>query len=142
MARNKRETRFVVLKGFYTTFLRGLMDEQAVKANVEESHSFIYESEVEKFNKTYPEVNPEEFLAWLKHNGGYKVAGKRTSTGVGRASLKSADKAVELGVLPENASEYASEVTKLFESKSKIDALIPGKKLNFYFSDIKKKEKA
>ena|SRR5690606_29772441 len=137
--RGKREVRHTVLKGFFGSYNKGYMDDEAIKSNLESSNVTIYESEVEQFAKDNPEVNIQEFVEWTKKFGVYKIAGKKSTTGVGRLTLKSPDKAKELGVADADVEKFTSIMSQIFDLTEAANELVPGKKLNHYFSEVKAK---
>lgn len=142
MKRVKRDTRFSILRGFFNSYAKGYMDDNAIESNIKEQDLFLYEKEIEKFAQAYPDVNMEEFEGWLKKFNAIKVAGQRKSgDGAGRQSLNTKEKAEEYGVAPENVETYIGLINQIFAVSGEVDKLVSeGRKLNHYFGKVKPKK--
>jgi len=123
--RGSRPTRFAALRAFYNSYKAGLMDDAQVNANVQQTGFVVYESELEKFASEFPDVDIVDFTAFVKAHGAHKVAGKKV-TGTGKQfSLNTAEKAAQIGVLPDNVVRYIEVVNMGYKWRDELQKLIP-----------------
>lgn len=123
--RGSRPARFATLRGFYSTFKAGLMTSEIAKANVEATGFVIYESELEKFATEYPDIDIADFTEFAKTHGAHKVAGRKITGSARQYQLNTAEKAVQVGVAPENQEEFIKLVNLGYQWKERLQKLIP-----------------
>jgi len=121
-----RESRFATLRGFYVTVKGELMSLDAAKANVEAIGYVIYPKELKKFQEKFPEIDIEDFEAFLKEIDAWKEPGKKKGSGGARqTSLDTDEKAASVGVTPENFEKYKNLISQMQELKHQVQAIVP-----------------
>lgn len=123
--RGSRPARFATLRGFYSTYKAGLLTSEAAKANVEATGFVIYESELEKFAAEYPDINMDDFTEFIKTHGAHKIAGKKVTGTQRQYQLNTKEKALQIGVAPENLDEYIKLMNLGYQWKDKLQSIVP-----------------
>lgn len=130
-SRQKRDVRITTLHTFYNVWKQKALAEddeenlEIAKKNVEFSNCFLYESEVEKFAEQYPQVDMEEFTAFLQATSAIKEKKSSSGSGQGRGThLNTEEAAIERGVLPESVGQYITLVSEIYEKCKEINDLL------------------
>ena len=123
--RGSRSARFATLRGFYSSYKAGYLDDEAAKNNISVTGFVIYDSELEKFAQEFPDIDMADFTEWLKTHGGHKEAGKKITGTQRQYQLNTKEKAEQVGVTPENVDEFIKLVNLGYQWKEKLQAIIP-----------------
>jgi len=123
MAKESREVRFVTLKDWYIFYSQGMFDIKQVKEFVEKTGHRLYESELEKFSQSFPDINIDNFKQFLIDVQALKKAGRKAPVGSGTGrehtiKMNTPEKAAQVGVAPEDFDEYLLYITTIYEAKA------------------------
>jgi len=126
MAKGSREVRFITLKDWFGMKQAGMLDIEQVKQFVEKTGHRIYESELDKFSLSFPEINKDEFHQFLLDAQALKRAGRKAPVGSGRErtiKINSLNKAVQVGVSAENYDEYVLLLQTIYTAKARLSEI-------------------
>jgi len=141
MKRGSRDSRFAVMKTFYSTFKAGHMPEEIVKQNLEFAGFSIYESELEKVPAEFPDIDVNDFRAFLEKFGVLKLKkAPSEGKGGGKLSLNTLEKAKAVGVLDENIEKYLEIVNKMFDLRKELQPIVPHGTVTITIPNREKKE--
>jgi len=141
--RDKRETRFGVLKNFYEMFSTGLLGStpeenlDKITKNVqfakEQNGIMIFESEVDNFAEKYPNINIEDFKKFITETGALKTSStkKDPSERESHTRLNTEEAATERGVATDKVAEYVSEVEQIYVLCKSLNAKMTGARASF-----------
>lgn len=142
MAKGKKATRFDVISKYYMAVSTGIQPLEQAKQNIAMLEYKIFESEIEKFGAEFPDINLDDFRAFLKSVDAYKVGGKKAGTGTGerKTYIDSVEKATEVGVAPENMEAYLALVHQVQPLVKQLNALCTKGRVSFAIPVLKEKE--
>ena len=141
--RDKRETRFSMLKSYYEMHKSGILgnsDEESLakaKANVEFARDnngvMMFESELEKFAEKYPQIDIVDFTQFVTATGGLKTTASKGATGEreSHTRLNTPEAAIERGVAEDKVAEYISEVEQIYVLAKSINSKMDNARVSF-----------
>ena len=144
MGKPVRKTRFDAIHTLFNMNKAGMIELDIAKKQMDYAGHFLYESEIEKFLGNFPDVESDEFKAFV--NECDVISAKKRSGGGGRGSslgkrgLATPEKAVLNGVAEEDVEAYCKLVNSVYDHIVEINKLVTTVHVSFSFPKDKVKE--
>ena len=140
--RPTRTQRFNDLKDFYGMLKAGHLTSEQVKDSLNYKGTMIFESEVDKFNTDFPDIDATDFLEFIKNAEVLRKPGRKNPVGTATTRLTSDEKAEQLGISAENKDEYVALITEINAKRKRLAELITTPLYSSSFSITKSKAKS